>query len=134
MKKNTSRKNEDIKRFNPTPESGLDSASITYMQNIGKVNIAKSPTNKSYSRIIFGNIFTFFNILMFAIAGLLLFMVGPRVVTNLMFLGIIICNLLIGTIQECKSKQLKNLNYLTIARLKLDVTDKKQNYYRLKSF
>ena len=112
MKKNSNRKSEDIKRFNPTVEQGLDSASITYMQNIGKVNIAKSPTNKSYTKIILGNIFTFFNILMFAIAGLLLYMVGPKVVTNLMFLGIIICNLLIGTIQECKSKH-------TIEKLKL---------------
>ena len=112
MKKNNNRKSEDIKRFNPSVEQGLDSASVTYMQNIGKVNIAKSPTNKSYSRIILGNIFTFFNILMFAIAGLLLFMVGPKVVTNLMFLLIIVCNLLIGTIQECKSKH-------TIEKLKL---------------
>ena len=104
MKKNTNRKSEDIKRFNPTAESGLDSASVAYMQSVGKVNIAKSPTNKSYTKIVLGNIFTFFNILMFAIAGLLLFLVGPKVVTNLMFLGIIVCNLLIGTIQECKSK------------------------------
>ena len=112
MKKNTNRKSEDIKRFNPTAESGLDSASVAYMQSVGKVNIAKSPTNKSYTKIILGNIFTFFNILMFAIAGLLLYMVGPKVVTNLMFLGIIVCNLLIGTIQECKSKH-------TIEKLKL---------------
>ena len=112
MKKNKIRNNEELKRFNPTVEQGLNSADVSYMQGAGKVNIAKSPTNKSYSRIILGNIFTFFNILMFAIAGLLLLMVGPRVVTNLMFLGIIICNLLIGTIQECKSKH-------TIEKLKL---------------
>ena len=108
MKKNTNRKNEDIKRFNPTAESGLDSASVAYMQSVGKANIAKSPTNKSYTKIVLGNIFTFFNILMFAIAGLLLLLVGPKVVTNLMFLGIIVCNLLIGTIQECKSKEEKD--------------------------
>lgn len=112
MKKNTNRKSEDIKRFNPTAESGLDSASVAYMQSVGKINIAKSPTNKSYTKIVLGNIFTFFNILMFAIAGLLLLLVGPKVVTNLMFLGIIVCNLLIGTIQECKSKH-------TIEKLKL---------------
>ena len=62
MKKNINRHNEDIKRFNPSVEQGLDDASVSYMQSMGKVNIAKSPTNKSYSRIIFGNIFTFFNI------------------------------------------------------------------------
>ena len=111
MKKN---KNHDIelKRFNPTVEQGLNNDDVSYMQSAGKVNIAKNPTNKSYSRIILGNIFTFFNVLMFAIAGLLLLMVGPKVATNLMFLGIIVCNLLIGTIQECKSKH-------TIEKLKL---------------
>ena len=112
MKKKALHHNEDIKRFNPSIEQGLDDESVNYMVSVGKVNIAKNPTNKSYTRIILGNVFTFFNILMFAIAGLLLLMVGPKVATNLMFLGIIVCNLLIGTIQECKSKH-------TIEKLKL---------------
>ena len=51
---------------------------------------------------------------MFIVAGVLLLVVGPKVVTNLMFLVIILFNLLIGTIQECKSKhvveKLKLLN------------------------
>lgn len=105
-------RNEEIKRFNPSVEQGLDNDSVNYMKSVGKINIAKNPTNKSYTRIIVGNVFTFFNILMFAIAGILLLIVGPQVVTNLMFLGIIVCNLLIGTIQECKSKH-------TIEKLKL---------------
>ena len=113
MKKNAfHHHNEDIKRFNPTVEQGLDNESVSYMQSVGKVNLSKNPTNKSYTRIILGNIFTFFNVLMFFIAGLLLLIVGPAVATNLLFLGIIICNLLIGTIQECKSKH-------TIEKLKL---------------
>ena len=104
--------NEEIKRFTPSPTQGLDDESIAYMKSVGKINVSKNPTNKSYTKIILGNIFTFFNILMFLIAGILLLIVGPKVVTNLMFLGIIICNLLIGTIQECKSKH-------TIEKLKL---------------
>ena len=112
MKKSSFRNNEEIKRFNPSIQDGLKADEIEYMKSIGKVNIAKSPTNKSYGRIIFDNIFTFFNILMFVIAGLLILIVGPQVLTNLMFLGIILCNLLIGTIQECKSKH-------TIEKLKL---------------
>ena len=108
---------KDIQRFNPSVTDGLDEESIRYMQEHGCVNKVKNPTNKSYFAIIFGNIFTFFNILMFAIAGILLAIVGPRVVTNLMFLGIIFCNILIGTIQECKSKH-------TIEKLKLLSNDK----------
>ena len=112
-------KDEDIKRFNPSAESGLDESSIRYMQEHGCINKVKNPTNKSYFAIVFGNIFTFFNILMFAIAAVLVAIVGQRVVTNLMFLGIIICNILIGTIQECKSKH-------TIEKLKLLSNDKIQ--------
>ena len=112
MKKNVLHHHQEIKRFNPTVENGLDIEDVIYMQSVGKINVSKSPTNKSYSRIILGNIFTWFNILMFAIAGLLLCIVGPKVVTNLLFLVIIVCNLLIGTIQECKSKH-------TIEKLKL---------------
>ena len=104
MKLKHSYHHEELKRFNPSIEEGLSSEDISYMKSVGKINTAKNPTNKSYGRIIFDNVFTFFNILMFAIAGILLLIVGPQVVTNLMFLGIIISNLLIGTIQECKSK------------------------------
>ena len=89
----------DIKRFNPSIKDGLDDESVNYMKSVGKVNIAKNPTNKSYLRIILDNTFTFFNILMFAIAIILLLIVGPKVITNLLFLAIILCNLLIGTIQ-----------------------------------
>ena len=112
MKRNNNKSNEEIKRFNPTPDKGLSSEDVNYRVSKQQVNISKSPTNKSYAQIIFGNIFTFFNILMFSIAAILLLIVGPKVVTNLMFLLIIICNLLIGTIQECKSKH-------TIEKLKL---------------
>ena len=121
------KKEEDIKRFNPSIEDGLDDESINYMKSVGKANVAKNPTNKSYAQIILGNIFTFFNILMIAIAIILLLIVGKKVITNLMFLGIIICNLLIGTIQECKSKhtieKLKLLNdsKITVRRNKKEV-------------
>ena len=103
---------DDLKRFFPLPGEGLSDADVAYMKENHRVNIAKSPTNKSYLQIILGNTFTFFNILMFVVAALLLLIIGPRVVTNLLFLGIIFFNLLIGTIQECKSKH-------TIEKLKL---------------
>ena len=110
-------KGKEIERFNPALDTGLDETAIRYMQENGCVNKTKNPTNKSYFAIVFGNIFTGFNILMFIIAAVLIAIVGSRVITNLMFLGIIICNILIGTIQECKSKH-------TIEKLKLLTNDK----------
>ena len=104
--------NKEPERYNPSIENGLDENVVSKRKEDGFTNIARNPTNKSYLEIIVGNIFTFFNILMFVIAALLLLLVGRKVVTNLMFLIIIVCNLLIGTIQECKSKH-------TIEKLKL---------------
>ncbi len=109
--------NENIERFNPSPDAGLDNNQVQYMKDHGCVNKTKNPTNKSYFAIVFGNIFTFFNILMFSIAVVLVLIVGQKVFTNLMFLLIIVCNILIGTVQECKSKH-------TIEKLKLLSNDK----------
>ncbi len=102
----------DAVRYNPSIEEGLTDDIVIQRKENGFVNISRSPTNKSYLQIIFGNIFTFLNIMMFVVAALLIILVGPTVFTALMFLGIIIINLFIGTIQECKSKH-------TIEKLKL---------------
>ena len=110
--KKLSLNHEELKRFNPSASTGLSSEEVSYMESHKKFNIASNPTNKSYSKIILGNIFTGFNILMFVIAAILLLIVGPKVITNLMFLIIIVGNIIIGTIQECKSKH-------TIEKLKL---------------
>ena len=103
---------KEAERFNPSFKEGLSNDVVNKRKEDGFVNVSRNPTNKTYLQIVIGNIFTFFNILMFVVAALLLLLVGPKVVTNLMFLGIIICNLFIGTIQECKSKH-------TIEKLKL---------------
>ena len=108
-KKNIDR---NIERFNPSPETGLSIQEVASRTEDGLLNINSNPTNKPYTKIILGNIFTGFNILMFAVAVVLLLIVGPKVITNLMFLLIIFFNILIGTIQECKSKH-------TIEKLKL---------------
>ena len=84
MKKfNIHKNNKEIKRFNPPIEEGLNDESVNYMKSVGEVNIAKNPTNKSYTQIILGNVFTFFNVLMIVIAIILLLIVGKKVVTNL---------------------------------------------------
>lgn len=116
MKKNYNHKIE-ITRLNPDPNIGLNEEEVKERVEKKYVNVSSNPTNKSYTKIILGNIFTPFNILMFAIAAILLIIVGPKVATNLMFLLIILFNILIGTIQECKSKH-------TIERLKLLSTSK----------
>ena len=119
MKKHTV-VNENVDIYSPTKEEGLSIEQVNKRKEDGLVNVTKSPTNKSYLQIVLGNIFTFFNILMFAVAGVLLLIVGPKVVTNLMFLIIIVANLLIGTIQECKSKNtIEKLKLLSDSKIKV---------------
>ena len=119
MKKNKKYESK-IERFEPNIAQGLTNENVNYMKAHGQINEVKNPTNKSYTAIIIGNIFTFFNILMFIIAAVLVIIVGPKVVTNLMFLLIIVSNILIGTIQECKSKHtIEKLKLLTLSRIKV---------------
>lgn len=105
-------KEEHLERFNSLASDGLTTEQVEYMVKHKKTNVAKSPTNKSYAQIVFGNIFTFLNILMAVVAAILLIFVGTKVITNLLFLIILVFNLIIGIVQECKSKH-------TIEKLKL---------------
>lgn len=90
-----------VARFNTSIKSGLSDEQLDLRQQQGLVNTNNIKTTKSYWAIIFGNIFTFFNILCFIVIGSLI-AVGQW--KNLAFSAIIIANLLIGIIQEIRAK------------------------------
>lgn len=91
-----------VKRFDPDIKKGLTDNQIDERQQQGLVNKSTVKTTKSYFRIIFGNIFTFFNILCFIVIGALIAVGSWK---NLAFSVIILANLLIGIIQEIKAKR-----------------------------
>lgn len=93
------------KRYNPDYKVGLSSEDVAAQFTNGNQNVTKDETSKTYTQIILGNIFTFFNFLMFGIAILFFIAKGMAAITNVFFLIIITANILIGTIQECKSKR-----------------------------
>ena len=93
-------------RYKPDFRQGLSIEEVTKQKENGSQNITKDETSKSYGKIIIGNLFTFFNILMFSIAALFFIAKGLVAITNVFFLIIILANILIGTIQECKSKRI----------------------------
>ena len=98
-KKKTS---EEIVRFNPSFTDGLSAEQITQRINEGLTNKVQSKNTKTYRSIILGNIFTFFNILCFLVAGALI-VVGSW--TDCFFLIIVLANMLIGIIQEIRAKK-----------------------------
>ena len=68
----------------------------------GKANVSPSSASKSIKQIILSNLFTFYNMLNIVLAALVITTGSYR---NMLFLGIVISNFLIGTIQEIRAKK-----------------------------
>ncbi len=93
---------QNIKRFTPSPSQGLTDEQVALRQQQGLVNRQVSGATKTTKQIICENVFTLFNLFNFAVAvGILL--VGAY--RNLLFLGVIILNTMIGIVQELRSKR-----------------------------
>lgn len=77
----------------------------------GKANIPPKSASKSVWQIWLSNLFTFYNMLNIVLAVLVATTGSYR---NMLFLGIVICNFFIGTIQELRAKRtLDKLSVLT---------------------
>ncbi len=97
-------------RYTPSVDTGLSEEQVSERVAHGLQNTAAEPPSKSSREIILSNIFTYFNLIFFIIAVLLIFVGAFRDMT---FLPIIIANTLIGIIQELHSKRvLDNLSIL----------------------
>lgn len=92
----------NVIRFDTTAKVGLTSAQVNQRMQEGLVNRVDNKNTKTYKSIILGNIFTFFNLLSFFIAGALLAVGSWK---DCMFLVVVLCNMFIGIIQEIKAKK-----------------------------
>jgi len=88
---------------------GLTTKQVDELTKEGLVNYETDVKTKSIGQIIATNFFTLFNFLNLGL-GLAIFFVGEY--KNLLFLGVVICNTFISTIQEIRSK-------LTVDKLSL---------------
>ena len=82
--------------------NGLTSKEVQARINSNKVNYDTTTPSKSIKQIILENTFTLFNFINI-ILGIAIIVVGSY--KNLMFLGVVICNTLISTIQEIRAKK-----------------------------
>lgn len=92
-----------IKRFQPNVKTGLSSEQVQERIESNLVNYDTSVPTRSIGQIIAINSFTLFNFLNLAL-GVAVFLVGSY--KNMLFLGVIVCNTLISTIQEIRSKKI----------------------------
>lgn len=100
---------DPLKRLEPDPARGLTQAEVADRISRGAVNHAVEPASKSKKEIICSNVFTYFNLIFFVIAVLLIAVGSFR---DLTFLPVILANTGIGIFQELRSK--KVLDDLTI--------------------
>lgn len=93
---------EQVARFNSDTKHGLSKEQVEQRINENLTNKVENKNVKTYRSIFFTNIFTFFNLLCFAVAAAL---IAVEAWTNLLFLVIITCNIVIGIVQEIRAKK-----------------------------
>lgn len=81
---------------------GLTSVEVKQRQESNQVNYDTTVPTKSIKKILYDNFFTLFNIINLLL-GIAIFLVGSY--KNMLFLGIIVINTAISTIQEIHSKK-----------------------------
>ena len=90
------------KRFDPIVSKGLTDEQVNERVLEGNTNYVENRNTKTYKSIFFGNIFTFFNLLCFVVAGAL---IAVNAWSNLVFMLVILANMVIGIVQEIKAKK-----------------------------
>ena len=94
---------QDVEELSPAPEEGLTSHQALTRAQRGWANIAHDGPGRSEQEIILSNLLTFFN-LIFVILAVLLILSGSSV-KNCTFMGVVLCNTVIGCIQEIRAKR-----------------------------
>ena len=89
-------------RYDTDPEMGLPEEIVEDRKIDGLTNGPSNTKSKPIWKIIVSNIITFFNILIFVIAG---FLIAVGAYTDLVFLLIVVTNITIGIIIEIRSKK-----------------------------
>ena len=92
-----------VERFDVAIDQGLNDSQIEIRQKQKLTNKTKKQSTKSYFRIIKDNVLTLFNILLFVIAGLLIY---AEAYSSLFFLVILFLNMGIGLYQDIKARRL----------------------------
>ncbi len=88
-------------RFHPDPALGLTAQQVQQRIAQGLDNRSAGVKTKSELQIIRENVFTFFNLLNIILGAAVILVGSPR---NALFLGVILCNIVIGSFQGIRAK------------------------------
>lgn len=90
-------------RFDADPNIGLSREEVSQRQNEGLVNKTKRRVSKSYGRIIFQSFFSVFNVILYVIAGLMIF---AEKYDGLVFLLVLFANIIINLVQDIRARKM----------------------------
>ncbi len=91
--------------------TGLTEKEVQEKITQGKINSVKIVCGKTYFQIFKDNVLTFFNILLFVIAGLMIF---AGYFDSLFFLVVLLCNIIIGLYEDIHARRLMD-------KMKIDI-------------
>ena len=94
---------EQITRVIPDIEKGLSNDQVSQRQSLGLINKTKVVVRKTYFEIIFSDVFSFFNILLFIIMGL---MIAAQYWAGLTFSIVLFANIGISLYEDIKARHL----------------------------
>ena len=113
----TREENKKVARYVPTCQEGLNTEQVEARIQEGLVNYDTDIPTKSVGRIIRDNVCTLFNFIN-AILAVAVLLVGSY--KNLLFMGVVLCNMVIGIVQEVRAKRtIDRLSILSSTKAKV---------------
>ena len=111
----------DIERYHPDIEKGLSSEQVEERKKAHLVNKSKKAFGKTYTQIIVSNLFSFFNIVLYLIAGILIYVAvrfnETKILWGMFFLIILAANTGIGLYEDISARRLlSKLRLITQAK------------------
>ena len=104
--------NKEVERIETDPSIGLNEEQVKERTDAGLINKIKMIAGKTYWEIICTDVLTFFNLLLFAFAALMIFAnlndgsPDTKWYSGLTFVVVLLCNIIIGLYQDLKAKHL----------------------------
>ena len=101
---------DSIERFNASVDQGLSSEQVELRKKQKLLNRSKKAFGKSYTEIIISNLFSFFNVLLYIIAGVMIYFAvkynEPRIIWGMFFMVVLLCNTILGLYEDIKARHL----------------------------
>ena len=93
----------NYERFNASIDQGLTNEQVELRVKQKHVNKSQQAFGKTYTEIIVSNVFSFFNVLLYVIAGVMIYF---RLFTGMFFVIVLLSNTIVGLCEDIKARKL----------------------------